>query len=389
MIFLINIIHCDDGEQSNEGPLKSAERRHVDCVMTMNSPSLTLDQAKQRAYAIKARMTELGNSVSMTHAYELVATSCGYRNWPTMKASLVDTEPSGSNPAPSSAAPANSDLKRLIADVREMAHDIDRGSRSFCDDFPGFQQRVSKLAQSSASLENAFDRFWTAAYGGARAETVPGHKSGTPFLADKLLKDAGDALLQIFQICNGDYSDYDGVEWSHEEDEKRYGKLTSYAIRLKAILQRLEMPVFQPRRWHHVRTSPPAGGTYVIGGYVQHASMPRHFEWAFASFRMTVDGPEWSHKDERHKHVPIEYWTELGAHPEHAKPDPRGMIFIDKDELLGICVDLEEVRKAAFGDVGDSPDIYGDYDELSRLAGVMRKALRKLDRRRFEPGATV
>jgi hypothetical protein len=386
---LINIIQCDDGDQSNEGPLNSAERRHMDSAMTMNSPSLTLDQAKQRAYAIKARMAELGNSVSMTHAYELVATSCGYRNWPTMKVNLAVSEPSNSLPATSPAAPANSDLKRLISDVREMAHNINSGSRSFCNGFPGFQQRVSQLAQSSDSLENAFDRFWKASHGEARADTVPAPKSGTPFLADKLLKDAGDALLQIFQICNGDYSDYDGVEWSHEEDEKRYEKLIFYAIKLKAILQRLEMPVFQPRRWHHVRTSPPAGGTYVIGGYVQHASMPRHFEWAFASFRVTLDGPEWSHKDERHKHVPIEYWTELGAHPEHSTPDPRGIVFIEKGDLLDICGDLEEVRKAVFGDVGDEPDIYADYDELSRLAGVMHKALKKLDRRRFEPGATI
>lgn len=40
--------------------------------------------------------------------------------------------------------------------------------------------------------------------------------------------------------------------------------------------------------------------------------------------------------------------------------------------------DLEEVRKAVFGDVGDEPNVYADYDRLSELAGKMRHALAAL-----------
>lgn len=40
--------------------------------------------------------------------------------------------------------------------------------------------------------------------------------------------------------------------------------------------------------------------------------------------------------------------------------------------------DLEDVRKAVFGDVGDEPDVYADYDRLSELSGKMRKAISNL-----------
>lgn len=46
------------------------------------------EQAKRRAKSIKQRMKELGYEMSLTHAYEALASSCGYRNWPTMKAQL-------------------------------------------------------------------------------------------------------------------------------------------------------------------------------------------------------------------------------------------------------------------------------------------------------------
>jgi hypothetical protein len=380
---LINIIQCDDGDQSNEGPLNSAERRHMDSAMTMNSPTLTSDQAKQRAYAIKERMTQLGNPISMTQAYEILATSSGYRNWPTMKGSLetgksVQVPPStpwGGEPQPPS-------LSELIESIREQPHQVERTYKAIRSEFPVSIERISRLAASIHPVADGFFR-----QTGNR--DAGNSKGGSPFQADKLIKDAGLELLQIFQICNGDYSDHHDIEWSHQEDEKRFDAITSHAINLKAILSKLDMPVFQPRRWHHVRTPPPAGGTYVVGGYLQHGSMPRHFEWAFASVALTVNGPEWRHRDERHKHVPIEYWTELGSHPEHSKPDPRGIVFIDRDELLDIYNDLETVRKAVFGDVGDEPDVYADYDELSRLAGSMRKAISKLHRRTFEPGTTV
>ena len=40
--------------------------------------------------------------------------------------------------------------------------------------------------------------------------------------------------------------------------------------------------------------------------------------------------------------------------------------------------DLEEVRKAVFGDVGDEPDVYADYDLSCELAGKMRRAIEVL-----------
>lgn len=59
--------------------------------------------AKKRAYALKSRMDELGHAIPLTHAYEAIATSFGYRNWPTMKAALKSsvtlstTSPSDNN----------------------------------------------------------------------------------------------------------------------------------------------------------------------------------------------------------------------------------------------------------------------------------------------------
>ena len=40
-----------------------------------------------------------------------------------------------------------------------------------------------------------------------------------------------------------------------------------------------------------------------------------------------------------------------------------------------IINDLEDVRKAVFGDVGDEPDIYADYDLCTELSGKMRRAI--------------
>lgn len=45
---------------------------------------------------------------------------------------------------------------------------------------------------------------------------------------------------------------------------------------------------------------------------------------------------------------------------------------------VGALDDLEEVRKAVFGDVGDEPDVYSDYDRCSELSGKMRRALSAL-----------
>lgn len=49
------------------------------------------DTAKKRAQAMKSRLKEMGHEIPLTHAYEALATSCGFRNWPTMKAHLTST----------------------------------------------------------------------------------------------------------------------------------------------------------------------------------------------------------------------------------------------------------------------------------------------------------
>lgn len=49
------------------------------------------EQVKRRAQAIKMRMADLGYQMPLTHGYEALATSCGFRNWPTMKAQLAST----------------------------------------------------------------------------------------------------------------------------------------------------------------------------------------------------------------------------------------------------------------------------------------------------------
>lgn len=46
------------------------------------------ETAKKRARSMKARLGELGHQVPLTHVYEILSTSCGHRNWPTMKAAL-------------------------------------------------------------------------------------------------------------------------------------------------------------------------------------------------------------------------------------------------------------------------------------------------------------
>lgn len=51
-----------------------------------------IEKLKKRAYTIQSRMKELGHQVSLAHAYEVLATSSGFRNWPTMKAKAASSE---------------------------------------------------------------------------------------------------------------------------------------------------------------------------------------------------------------------------------------------------------------------------------------------------------
>lgn len=120
---------------------------------------------------------------------------------------------------------------------------------------------------------------------------------------------------------------------------------------------RQEMTPSNPRRWYHVQNPPPSGGAYVVGGYVEDGVLPRHFQWAFANVVLTTEGPSWSHWDQKRKHVPIEYWTEIGPHPEHRNPEERGMVLVDREDMRKLVHALDTVRKEVFGDIGDEPDL--------------------------------
>jgi hypothetical protein len=49
-------------------------------MTTLGNEKLHADaeSAKRRAYTIKDRLSELGHKVPLTHAYEILASSCGY-----------------------------------------------------------------------------------------------------------------------------------------------------------------------------------------------------------------------------------------------------------------------------------------------------------------------
>lgn len=63
-------------------------------MTTLGNENLCADGevAKRRAYQIKSRLDDLGHKLPLTHAYEVLAASCGYRNWPTMKAQFQSAE---------------------------------------------------------------------------------------------------------------------------------------------------------------------------------------------------------------------------------------------------------------------------------------------------------
>lgn len=43
-----------------------------------------------------------------------------------------------------------------------------------------------------------------------------------------------------------------------------------------------------------------------------------------------------------------------------------------------LIADLDEIRRAVFGDIGDEPNVYADYDRCSELQGMMRRAIERL-----------
>ncbi|MNU30349.1 AAA-like domain protein [compost metagenome] len=78
-------------------------------MTTLGNENLCADSetAKRRAYFIKSRLDELGHKLPLTHAYEVLAASCGYRNWPTMKAQfefVASKAPGGTRKLPDTVA---------------------------------------------------------------------------------------------------------------------------------------------------------------------------------------------------------------------------------------------------------------------------------------------
>lgn len=93
-----------------------------------------------------------------------------------------------------------------------------------------------------------------------------------------------------------------------------------------------------------------------------------------------VDGSHWMVKDAAENPAPTGSFcpdcrerkmTAPGV--LHWKPDTAAKDAIA--DLEDAIVDLEEVRRAVFGDVGDEPDVYADYDRCSELMGKMRRAI--------------
>lgn len=61
--------------------------------MTKKRKSAQEERVNKSAYSIKERLTELGHKIPLTHVYEILATSAGFRNWSTMKAKLKQSLP--------------------------------------------------------------------------------------------------------------------------------------------------------------------------------------------------------------------------------------------------------------------------------------------------------
>ncbi len=61
------------------------ERRRRECAMTKTASNF-IEECRTRARALKAERKELGISVSLGQAYELLAQATGYRTWAAMRA---------------------------------------------------------------------------------------------------------------------------------------------------------------------------------------------------------------------------------------------------------------------------------------------------------------
>lgn len=59
------------------------------------------------------------------------------------------------------------------------------------------------------------------------------------------------------------------------------------------------------------------------------------------------------------------------------------MVLVGRDDMRKLVFALDTVRKEVFGDIGDEPDVYADYDRLSELSAMMRNSVETLHRNAF------
>lgn len=235
-----------------------------------------LEQAKKRAYSIKERLGELGHTVGLSHVFEVLSVACGMRNWNTYQNALK----SGAdlNDAPASEAPHCATPNNLTQ----------------------FRTPDGKLwpAPVPAPVPLTFNHLKFAPPGRGRAYRVP-----------VSIADAIDHLDEIQLICEGEHSSHHDVNWGQKDAEACLHAIQGHVKNLIRILENGEPS------WTPVKFPPASGGPYVVGGYITNGSL-RSFNWAFASLTWTVEGPDWRHWDKARNHIPIEFWTELPAHPE-------------------------------------------------------------------------
>ncbi|TLX16388.1 hypothetical protein [Rhizobium sp. MHM7A] len=266
------------GRRSNGGPFENANVAERE-VMTENTNAhlpRNLEQAKKRAYSIKERLGELGHTVGLSHVFEVLAVACGMRNWNTYQNTLK----SGAdwNDEPTASTPPTA-----------IPHDLTQ-----------FRTTDGKVWPAPVPPKTVEWNFATP--GRARNRHVPAS-----------LGDVMTHLNEIQLICDGEKSTHHDVNWDQKDAEFCLHTIKGHIATIVRLLD--DWTVKEPV-WTPVKRPPTAGGPYVVGGYITNGSL-RSFHWAFASLTLTVDGPEWRHWDKARNHIPIEFWTELPAHPEH------------------------------------------------------------------------
>lgn len=231
-----------------------------------------LEQAKKRAYAIKDRLSDLGHSVGLSHVFEALALACGMRNWNTFQNALK------------SGADWDDDQKAETTPP-SVTHDL-------------------------SQFRTPDDKLWPAPYPPKHVDfnfAPPGR--GRAYRVPTSVVDAVSHLDEIRLICEGGHSARHDVNWDQKDAEECLHAIQGH---VKTIVRILEDAT---PAWRPIKLTPASGGPYVIGGYVNDGTLSS-FQWAFASLTLTVDGPEWRHLDQSRAHIPIEYWTDMPAHPK-------------------------------------------------------------------------